>query len=230
MQIYHIGEHEGLPFVELEYVAGGSLAARLDGSPRPPRAAAELIESVARAIGEAHRRGVVHRDLKPGNVLIAADGTPKIADFGLAKSLDAQSHLTATESILGSPSYMAPEQAEGHASTVGPAADVYALGAMLYELLTGRPPFRGVSVLQTLEQVRRAEPVPPSRLEPGLPRNLETICLKCLHKDPSRRYSDADALADDLRRFLDGQPILARPVGPLERSWRWCRRNPSWRP
>ena len=160
-------------------------------------------------------------------MLLAADGTPKITDFGLAKVLGSDSGLTRTESILGSPSYMAPEQAEGKTREVGPAADVYALGAILYELLTGRPPFRGTTVLETLEQVKTAEPVPPSRLVPGLPRDVETICLKCLQKEPGKRYDIAEALAEDLRRFQAGEPILARRIGGAERAWRWCRRNPA---
>ncbi len=227
VQIHHIGEADGLPFFELEYLSGGSLDRRLNGTPWPARRAAELIEPLARAVAEAHRSGIVHRDLKPGNVLLADDGTPKISDFGLAKSLTRDSGLTQTGAILGSPSYMAPEQAEGHTREVGPPADVYALGAILYELLTGRPPFRGATVLETLEQVKTAEPVPPSRLVPGLPADVETIALKCLQKEPGRRYDSATALAEDLRRFLGGEPILARPVGPLERTWRWCRRHPG---
>ena len=175
----------------------------------------------------AHRLGIVHRDLKPANVLLAADGTPKVTDFGLAKSLGTDSGLTATDSIMGSPGYMAPEQAEGQAKQVGPLADVYALGAILYELLTGRPPFRGATILETLEQVKTTEPVPPSRLVPGLPRDVETIALKCLQKEPGRRYESAAALADDLRRFLGGEPIVARPVPPWERAIKWARRRPA---
>ena len=226
VQIHHIGEADGLPFFELEYVDGGSLDRRLDGTPWPARRAAELIEPLARGVAEAHRQGIVHRDLKPGNVLLAADGTPKITDFGLAKSLAADSGLTRTDSIMGSPGYMAPEQAEGKTKQVGPLADVYALGAILYELLTGGPPFRGTTALETLEQVKNAEPVPPSRLVPGLPRDVETIALKCLQKEPEKRYDSAAALAEDLRRFLGGEPIVARPVPIWERGWRWCRRNP----
>jgi hypothetical protein len=227
VQIHHIGEADGLPFLELEYVPGGSLDRALDGTPWPAQRAAALVEALARGVAEAHRLGIVHRDLKPGNVLLTADGTPKVADFGLAKSLSVASGLTATGSILGSPSYMAPEQAEGKAKQVGPLADVYALGAILYELLTGRPPFRGATVMETLEQVKHAEPVPPSRLVPGLPRDIETITLKCLQKEPAKRYASAGALAEDLRRFQCGEPIRARRSGPLERTWRWCKRNPS---
>ena len=226
VQIHHIGEADGLPFFELEYVEGGSLDRRLDGVPWPARRAATLVEALARGVAEAHRLGIVHRDLKPSNILLAADGTPKVADFGLAKLLDVESGLTRTDSVMGTPSYMAPEQAEGKNREIGPAADVYALGAILYELLVGRPPFRGTTVLETLEQVKTAEPVPPSRLVPGLPRDAETIALKCLQKDPGKRYESAAALAEDLRRYQAGEPILARPVGPAERAWRWCRRNP----
>ena len=186
VQIHHISESDGLPYFELEYVEGGSLRKRLDGTPWPARRAAGLVEVLARGVAEAHRLGIVHRDLKPDNVLLAADGTPKITDFGLAKSLEGDSGLTATDSIMGSPGYMAPEQAEGKAKQVGPLADVYALGAILYELLTGRPPFRAATVLETLEQVKATEPVPPSRLVPGLSRDIETIALKCLQKEPEQ--------------------------------------------
>ena len=227
VQIHHIGEAEGLPFFELEYVDGGSLDRTLDGTPWTARRAAGLVELLAGAVAEAHRLGIVHRDLKPANILLTADGTPKITDFGLAKSLGADSGLTATDSIMGSPSYMAPEQAAGQTKQLGPPADVYALGATLYELLTGRPPFRGATILETLEQVKTVEPVPPSRLVPGLPRDVETIALKCLQKEPGKRYDSAAALAEDLRRFLDGEPIVARPVPAWERAWRWCRRHPA---
>ncbi len=224
-QIHAIGEADGLPFLELEYVPGGSLDRALDGTPWPAQRAATLVEALTHAVVEAHRLGIVHRDLKPGNILIAADGTPKIADFGLAKSLSVESGLTATESILGTPSYMAPEQAEGKTKQVGPLADVYALGVILYELLVGRPPFRATTVLETLEQVKTAEPVAPSRLVPGTPRDLETIALKCLQKDPVKRYSSAEALAEDLKRFLEDRPIRARRPSPIERLVRWGRRN-----
>jgi eukaryotic-like serine/threonine-protein kinase len=227
VQIHHVGEADGLPYFELEYVVGGSLEKHLDGTPWPATRAAPLIEAMARGIAEAHRLGIVHRDLKPANVLIEGGETPKLSDFGLAKSLGMESNLTRSDSIMGSPSYMAPEQAEGKARQVGPPADIYALGAMLYELLSGRPPFRGATLLETLEQVKTAEPVQPSRLVPHIPRDVETIALRCLRKDPSRRYASAEALAEDLRRFLAGEPILARRSSGFERSWRWCRRNPA---
>jgi WD40 repeat protein/tetratricopeptide (TPR) repeat protein len=227
LQIYEIGEHNGRTYLELEFAEGGSLAEKIDGTPWPPRRAAGLVEPIARAAAEAHRQGIVHRDLKPANVLLMAEGTPKLCDFGLAKSIGSNSGLTRTESVMGSPTYMAPEQAAGHSREVGPTADVYSLGTILYELLTGRAPFRAATVLETLEQVRSAEPVWPSRLVPGTPRDLETVCLKCLDKDPNRRYPTATELADDLRRYLHGDTILARRSAPLERAWRWCRRNPT---
>jgi serine/threonine protein kinase/tetratricopeptide (TPR) repeat protein len=227
VQIYSIGDNEGLPYIELEYVVGGSLASRLDGTPWPSRSAARLAEKMARAVAEAHRLGIVHRDLKPANILMTEDGEPKVTDFGLAKTLERDSGLTRTESILGSPSYMAPEQAEGRTSEVGTAADVYALGANLYELLTGRPPFVASSVLATLDLVKNTEPVPPRRLQPLLERDLETICLKCLEKEPERRYESAEALADDLAAFLADEPIKARPTAWWERAFKWVRRRPS---
>jgi hypothetical protein len=221
-----MGEHDGRPYLELEYVEGGSLAQRLDGTPRLPRRAAELIETLARALDMMHRVGIVHRDLKPANILLEADGTPKIADFGLARALGVDSGLTGTQEILGTPSYMAPEQAEGGGKRAGPAADLYALSAILYELLTGRPPFKAATVLETLEQVKSAEPVPPRGLQPGLPRDLETIGLKCLQKEPPKRYSSAEDLAEDLGRYRRGEAIHARPISAPERAWRWCRRRP----
>ncbi len=178
VQIHHIGDHDGCTYLELEYLKGGSLAQRLDGTPWTPHQAARLVETLAHAMQDAHRQGVVHRDLKPSNVLLTAEGTPKVSDFGLAKTLEIDSGLTQSGAIMGSPSYMAPEQAEGKTKAVGTAADVYALGAILFELLTGRPPFKASTVLETLEQVKNSEPVPPSRLQPQVPRDLETICLK----------------------------------------------------
>jgi tetratricopeptide (TPR) repeat protein len=227
VQVYHVGEANGLPFLELEYLPGGSLDQTLDGTPRPCAETARLVEVLARAIAEAHRRGIIHRDLKPANILLDADAHPKVADFGLAKILDSDHGLTRTQTVLGSPSYMAPEQADGRALLVGPATDVYALGAILYELLTGRPPFRAATALETLAQVKETEPIPPSRLQPGLPRDLQTICLRCLEKAPSRRYGTAEALADDFRRYLAGEPILARPTPAWERAWKWARRRPT---
>jgi tetratricopeptide (TPR) repeat protein/tRNA A-37 threonylcarbamoyl transferase component Bud32 len=227
VQIFEIGEQDGLPYFSLEYVEGGSLAKRLNGTPLPSRQAAALVETLARAMQAAHERGIVHRDLKPSNVLLTAEGTPKIADFGLAKRLDGHAGQTQTGSIVGTPSYMAPEQARGRSKEVGPATDVYALGAILYELLTGRPPFRAETPLETVLQVRSDEPLPPSRLQPKLPRDLETICLKCLRKEPARRYASARELAADLDRFLGQEPITARPVSVWERAWKWARRRPA---
>ncbi len=227
VQVYEVGEADGLPFLSLEYCAGGTLAQLGEGVPRPPLEAARLVEQLARAIHVAHRQGIVHRDLKPGNVLLTTEGVPKISDFGLAKVVDAASGLTHAEMVLGTPSYMAPEQAGGPPSAVGPAADVYALGAILYDLLTGRPPFTGPSGLETLELVRTQEPLPPSRLNAAITRDLETVCLKCLEKDPARRYPTAEELADELGRFQSGEPVRARPLGRLGRAWRWCRRRPG---
>jgi WD40 repeat protein/predicted Ser/Thr protein kinase len=227
VQIYEVSQEKGQPFFSMEFVAGGSLADKLRGGlPLQPRPAAQLVETLARAVDHAHRQGIVHRDLKPANVLLTAEGTPKVSDFGLAKHLEMDSGLTQTGAILGSPSYMAPEQASGKAHRVGPGTDVYALGAILYELLTGRPPFQAATVLDTLDQVRTQEPVPPTRLQPKVPLDLETICLKCLQKDPPRRYASAAGLADDLLHFLKDEPIQARPVSSAERLQRWCRRNP----
>ncbi len=226
VQIYSVGEQGGRPFFALEYVDGGSLGQKVAGRKLKAHKAAALVEQLARGIHAAHEEGIVHRDLKPANVLLAADGTPKIVDFGLAKKLDAGHGKTQTGAVLGTPSYMAPEQAGGK-KEIGPAVDIYALGAVLYELLTGQPPFRGANSLETVLQVMAKEVTPPRQLQATVPRDLETICLKCLRKEPRERYATAEALADDLRRFLDGEPIRARPLGPLGRAFRWARRRPA---
>ena len=224
--IHAIDEHEKRLYLSLEFAEGGSLDQRLAEKPMAPREAAALIETLARAVHAAHQAGVVHRDLKPSNVLMTSDGVPKVSDFGLAKLLDSDSGRTLSGQVMGTPRYMAPEQAEGRAKQVGPSADVYALGAILYHALTGRPPFWGESAMETLKLVTSTEAVPPRRLRPDVPRDLETICLKCLEKEPHKRYVSALALADDLRRFLEGRTIAARPVGLAGRLWRWSRRNP----
>ncbi len=223
--IYEVGEEHGRPYFSLEFADGGNLSERLAKGPITSRQAALLVQTLAHAVTSAHAASIIHRDLKPSNVLLAGDGTPKIGDFGLAKLLDDDSARTLSGEVLGTPSYMAPEQAEGRSRDVGPAADIYALGAILYQALTGRPPFLGVSAIETLKLVVSTEAVPPRRLRPDVPRDLETISLKCLEKDPKGRYSSAGALADDLNRYLAGRPIAARPVGPLGRLWRWRRRN-----
>jgi tetratricopeptide (TPR) repeat protein len=232
IQIYEVGESGVLPYLALEFAAGGSLSHKLAAAPLPPRQAAEWACTLARAVHHAHQHGVLHRDLKPGNVLLTEDGTPKISDFGLAKleaaaDAPAEDGLTSTGAVLGTPGYMAPEQAGGVSRQLTAAVDVYALGALLYAMLTGRPPFLADGSMETVMQVLTADPVPPRRLRPAVPRDLETICLHCLQKSPRRRYASADALADDLRRYLDGRPIKARPVGPGERLLKWARRRPA---
>jgi eukaryotic-like serine/threonine-protein kinase len=265
VQIYEVGERDGLPYFSLELVEGGSLADRLNGTPWPARPAAELVAALARAMHYAHQRGVIHRDLKPANILLQEERSqsrkdaktdqeekeeqisrsswrssfaslrlcesssflPKVTDFGLAKQIDSAAGRTRTGAVLGTPSYMAPEQAGGRSKEIGPACDVYALGAILYELLTGRPPFRAETPLDTILQVIGSEPVPPRRLVPKLPHDLDTICLKCLEKVPARRYAGAGALADDLQRFLDSKPVRARPTPAWERLAKWARRRPA---
>jgi tetratricopeptide (TPR) repeat protein len=240
VQIHEVGEHNRLPYFSMEYVEGGSLAQRLNATPWPPKKAAALIETIARAVQAAHEKGIIHRDLKPGNILLApapsslfphpsplAPFVPKVADFGLAKRLADEAGATLTGTVLGTPSYMAPEQALGRNRDIGPATDVYALGAILYELLTGRPPFKAASPAETLLQVQSAESLPPTRLQPGIPRDLETIVLKAIAKEPVQRYPTAQSLADDIQRYLHDQPIYARPASTREKVWKWARRQPA---
>ena len=211
VQIFHIGEFEGELYLALEYVDGCDLKKQLADKPLAVRRSAELLETLGRAVHAAHEAGIVHRDLKPSNILLTTEGIPKVADFGLAKLMGGDSGRTQSGQVVGTPSYMSPEQAGGRSKDVGPAADVYALGAIMYETLTGRPRFLGDSQIETLRLVCSTEPVSPKRLRPDVPRDLETICLKCLEKEPLKRYSSAGALGDELRRFLDGRPIAAAP-------------------
>jgi ABC-type amino acid transport substrate-binding protein len=225
VQIYEVGEQDGCPYYSMELVDGGSLAQKTRGAAQSPQWAAQLLETLARAVHAAHKHGIVHRDLKPGNVLLTSDGVVKIADFGLAKWLEADAAQTASGAVLGTPSYMAPEQAAGKTNAVGPHTDVYALGAILYELLTGRALFQSESTVETLLQVIQCDPALPRSLNSAVPRDLETICLKAVAKKPEERYGSAVELADDLARWLNDEPIRARPIGWLGRIWRRCRRN-----
>ncbi|HYT88437.1 MAG TPA: protein kinase, partial [Gemmataceae bacterium] len=246
VQVYDLGIQDNRPFYSMELVEGTNLEQYLADTPQPPDIAARLVALLARAVDYAHQRGIVHRDLKPANILLASGGreppdgsqlsgglrpplaepVPKITDFGLAKHLDRSVSHTQTGVVMGTPSYMAPEQASGTSAAIGPHTDVYGLGAILYEMLTGRSPFRAETEVETLRLVLETEPVPPRSLQPGVPRDVETICLKCLQKEPAKRYRSAAQLADDLDRFLRGEPIQARPVGTGERLWRWCKRKP----
>ena len=214
--IYEVGQHDGQHYFSMGFVEGQSLAHRLADGPLPPRKAAGLIRRVCEAIEYAHHRGVIHRDLKPANILLDRDGNPRVTDFGLAKKLESDSSLTGSGQIMGTPSYMPPEQARGNRHEIGPAADVYGLGATLYRMVTGTPPFQAATASETVLHVLMDDPVPPRRLNPSIPADLETICLKCLEKEPSRRYASAADLGEDLRRHLDGEPIQARPAGLLE--------------
>jgi WD40 repeat protein/predicted Ser/Thr protein kinase len=225
--IHEVGEHEGRHYFSMKLIDGGSLATHVPVLIGDPRRAAQLVAEVARAVHYAHRRGILHRDLKPANILLDRDGRPHVTDFGLARRVEGDSGLTRTGVIVGTPSYMAPEQAEGRRDAVTTASDVHALGAILYELLTGRPPYRGETVLETLRQVREREPAHPKAFNASADRDLATIALKCLEKDPDRRYASADALAVELDRWLAGVPILARPVTPPERAVKWARRRPT---
>ena len=215
--VHEVGQYEGHHYFSMGFIEGESLSQRLADGPLRPQESATVLVHVAEAIDYAHRRGVIHRDIKPANILIDKSGQPRITDFGLAKKVQGESGLTASGQIMGTPSYMAPEQARGDHGKVGLSADVYAVGATLYCMLTGRPPFQAATAIETVLMVISEEPVPPRRLNPSVPRDLETIALKCLRKDPSRRYPTAGALAEDLRRYLRGEPILARPVGAAER-------------
>ncbi len=225
--IHEVGEHQGQPFFTMRLVEGLNLAQALKAGSFEPRRAATVMITVARAVQHAHERGVLHRDLKPSNILLDPQGEPHVTDFGLAKIVHADSTLTLSQAALGTPSYMAPEQASGGSRQVTIAADVYSLGAVLYEMLTGRPLFEAETPVQAIQQILEREPQRPSRINPRIDRDLETICLKCLNKEPKRRYVSAAALADDLERWLGAKPIQARPVGRIEQGWLWCRRKPG---
>ncbi len=225
--VYEVGQHEGQRYFSMKLIEGGNLAEQLASLKDNPKAAATLLAETAEAVHHAHMRGVLHRDLKPANILIDAKGHPHITDFGLAKRIESNVELTQSGAIMGTPAYMSPEQAAGRRGTITTASDVYGLGAVLYTLLTGHAPFRGDLMVETLEEVRERAPEPPSKRNPCVPHDLEVICLKCLEKDPARRYASAQSLADDLRRFVDNEPILARPVGAVTRAWFWCKRKPA---
>ena len=224
--VHEVGEHEGRHYFSMDFVEGRSLAEVVRESPLSPRQAASYLLPVAEAIDYAHRQGTLHRDLKPSNILIGPTDKPVVTDFGLAKRVEHDSGLTQSGDVVGSPSYMPPEQAAGRSQELSPASDVYSLGATLYELVTGRPPFRAETPASTLLQVLNAEPVSPRLLNPALDRDLETICLKCLEKEPRRRYQTTGELAEELRRFLAGEPIRSRPISRMGKFWRWCCRNP----
>ena len=224
--IYEVGEHDGCPYFTMKYLEGGNLAENLERFRGAHRHVAEVLAVLARAVHHGHQRGILHRDLKPANVLLDAGGRPHVADFGVARHLEKEAGHTRSGIVVGTPGYMSPEQAAGQSRNLTTAADVYGLGAILYELLTGRPPFTADTPPQVLRRVLETEPTPPHELDPGIDRDLETICLKCLEKDPRRRYDSAEELSEELERYLRGEPILARPMGRAARVWRWCRRHP----
>ncbi|MCI0541905.1 MAG: protein kinase [Verrucomicrobiales bacterium] len=226
--VYEVGDHEGHPYLSMKWIEGGTLGRRIEAARPGPREAASLVLKLARAAHYAHQRGVLHRDIKPGNVLLNPDGEPFLTDFGLAKLVEKESTVTRTMAVLGTPSYMSPEQASGHTKHLSTAADVWGLGAVLYELLTGRPPFAGGTTMETIRQVLDKEPIAPRHLNPAADTDLEVICLKCLRKEPGQRYGSAEALADDLERWLRHEPILARRTSAWERAGKWLRRNPAW--
>lgn len=225
--IYEIGEHQGQHFYSMAFIDGQSLADRLRNGPLPPEHAAALLIKISQAVEFAHARGVIHRDLKPANILIDADGNPRVTDFGVAKRMEGNSELTRSGQILGTPAYMPPEQAAGQVGQIAPTTDVYSLGAILYATLTGRPPFEGSTPVETLMQVLEGEPTLPSKRQSGVPRSLESICMKCLEKNPNKRYASAEQLVEDLRRYLNNEPVAARPADIGQRLRRWCRREPA---
>ena len=225
--IHEVGVHQGQHYFAMDFVDGPDLAHLVREQPLPAKRAAGYVKTIAEAIHFAHTRRILHRDIKPSNVLIDSNDQPRVTDFGLAKNLANDSDLTQTGKVLGSPSFMPPEQALGERGKMGPASDVYSLGAILYHALTGRPPFVGETLHATLQQVESKEPVAPRLLVPGVPADLETICLKCLEKEPAKRFPSARELADELNRFLRDEPIYSRPVSGAERVWRWCRRKPA---
>lgn len=227
VQIFEIAEHEGLPYFSLEFVEGQDLHSYLRGTPWSAKPAAELMATIADAMQYAHDHQILHRDIKPANILLDVEKRPKLSDFGLAKKLDTDDHLTRDGAVVGTPSYMAPEQARGDTAAISKCSDIYSIGAVLYQLLTGRAPFVSDSMMDTLTQVIQRDPVQPRELQPGVPVDLETICVKALQKEPSARYQSCAELAADLRRFVNGEPILARPISRTERLWRWCKRNPT---
>jgi eukaryotic-like serine/threonine-protein kinase len=227
VQVYDVGDVEGRPYYTMEFVEGGNLAQRIAGQPQPGLQASEIVTALAEAMQAAHRHGIIHRDLKPANILLSSDGTPKISDFGLARHFETDERLTLSGARIGTLSYMAPEQALGKPGSIGPAVDIYSLGAVLYEMIVGRPPFRAETDRETERQLLTEEPVPPRRLNAAVPRDLDTICLKCLQKNPQRRYESAGDLAADLHRFERGEIIAARPVSLFERAGRWARRRPA---